>query len=129
MFPIALRADISCYLFKGKKNLSDTTIKNQGFVNRAEKLEVMNLLLNSDILPHGGGYLFPDIKDVHNILEYKHQRYFACSMVKDANKLKIIRDPSQIQYEYRGRDVVFKTLQLDLGSIIARLNPIFSLKL
>ena len=129
IFPIALRADIACYLFKGKKNLSEITIKNQGFVDRAEKLELMNLLLNADILPHGGGYLFPDIMGVHNVLEYKHQRYFSCSMVRDANKFKIIRDPSQIQYEYRGRDVVLKTLQLDLGNIIARLNPIFSLKL
>jgi len=50
-------------------------------------------------------------------------------MVRDVNKFKIIRDPSQIQYEYRGRDVVLKTLQLDLGNIIAKLNPIFSLKL
>ena len=129
IFPIALRADIACYLFRGKKNLSETTLKNQNFVDRAERLEVMDLLLNADILPHGGGYLFPDIKDVHDILEYKHQRYFACSMIKDVNKLKIIRDPSQIQYEYRGRDVVLKTLQLGLGDIIARLNPIFSLKL
>ena len=129
IFPIALRADIACYLLKGKKNLSEIKIKTQGFLERALKLELMDLLLNADILPHGGGYFFPDIKDVHNILEYKYQRYFSCSMVKDANKLKIIRDPSQIQYEYRGRDVVLKTLQLDLGEIIARLNPIYSLKL
>jgi len=129
IFPIALRADIACYLFRGKKNLSTITLKNQNFLHRAEKLELLDLLLNADILPHGGGYLFPDIKDIHNVLEYKHQRYFACSMIKDINKLKIIRDPSQIQYEYRGRDVVLKTLQLGLGDIIARLNPIFSLKL
>lgn len=129
IFPVALRADIPCYLFRGKKNLSETTLKNQQFLKRAEKLELKDLLLNADILPHGGGYLFPDIKDIHNILEYKDQRYFSCTMVKDVNKLKIIRDPSQIQYEYRGRDVVLKSLQLDLGDIIARLNPIFSLKL
>ena len=129
IFPIALRADIACYLFRGKKNLSETTIKNQKFRKRAEKLNLKDLLLNADILPHGGGYLFPDIKDIQNVLEYKDQRYFSCTMVKDRDTLKIIRDPSQIQYEYRGRDVVLKTLQLGLGDTIARLNPIYSLKL
>ena len=129
IFPIALRADIACYLFRGKKNFSETTIKNQKFRKRAEKLNLKDLLLNADILPHGGGYLFPDIKDIQNVLEYKDQRYFSCTMVKDRDTLKIIRDPSQIQYEYRGRDVVLKTLQLGLGDTIARLNPIYSLKL
>ena len=128
-FPVALRADIACYLFQGKKNLSERTLKNQKFNKRAEKLELRDLLLNADILPHGGGYLFPDIKDIVNILEYKDQRYFSCTMVKDNKRLKIIRDPGQIQYEYRGRDVVLKTIQLGLGDTIARLNPIFSLKL
>ena len=50
-------------------------------------------------------------------------------MLLNTSRYKIIRDPSQIEYEYRGREVVLKTLQLDLGEIIARLNPIFSLKL
>lgn len=129
IYPIALRADISCYLFEGKKNFSHTTLKNNKFLERAEQLELLDLLKNADILPHGGGYCFPDIKKVQNIIEYKDQRYFSCSLVADSKKLKIIRDPSQIQYEYRGRDVILKTLQLDLGEIVARLNPIFSLKL
>ncbi|MFX1237928.1 MAG: hypothetical protein ACFFAS_05970 [Promethearchaeota archaeon] len=129
IFPIALRADMSCYLFKGKKNFSEITLINNKFKKRAENLELVKLLKNADILPHGGGYRFPDIKKVNNVLEYKYQRYFSCTLAADTNKLKIIRDPGQIQYEYRGRDVILKTIQLDLGEIIARLNPIFSLKL
>ncbi len=129
IFPITLRADISAYLFKGKKNLSELTIKNLGFLERAKDLEVLDTLLNANILPHGGGYKFPDIKDVHQILEYKYQKYFSCSMMVDTNRYKIIRDPSQMEYEYRGKEVVLKTLQLNLGENMARLSPIFSLKL
>ncbi|MFX1275876.1 MAG: hypothetical protein ACFFBP_08050 [Promethearchaeota archaeon] len=129
IFPITLRADLSAYLFKGKKNLSEITIKNLRFLERANKLNLLDTLLNADILPHGGGYKFPDIKDIHQILEYKYQKYFSCSMMLDTTRYKIIRDPSQIEYEYRGREVVLKTLQLDLGENLARLNPIFSLKL
>ena len=129
IFPLTLRADISAYLFSGKRNLSEITIRNQDFYERARDLELLELLTNACILPHGGGYNFADIKDVIDILEYKDQRYFVTSLKTNISRLKIIRNVNEMQFEYRGRDVVLKTIQLDLGSIIARLNPLFSLKL
>jgi len=129
IFPTALRADLACYLFRGKKSFSEITLKNNNFLERAENLELLELLTNADILPHGGGYMLPDVSRVQKVLEYKDQRYFACELVKDNNKLKIVRNVKELQFEYRGRDVILKTLQLDLGEIIARLNPVFSLKL
>ncbi|TFG07312.1 MAG: hypothetical protein EU539_05265 [Promethearchaeota archaeon] len=128
IFPTTLRADIAAYLFKGKKNFSETTLKNANFLERARDLELLDLLKNADVLPHGGGYSFPDIKKVKNVLEYKDQRYFECELKSTKERLKIIRDVTNLQFEYRGRDIVLKTLQLDLGEIIARLNPKFSLK-
>lgn len=129
IFPTTLRADIACYLFQGKKNLSEIVLRNNNLKERAEKLEVIDLLKSANILPHGGGYSLPDISTVQKVLEYKDQRYFVCELIKDVNKLKIVRNVKELQFEYRGRDVILKTLQLDLGDIIARLNPIFSLKL
>ncbi|MFX0075065.1 MAG: hypothetical protein ACFE96_06465 [Candidatus Hermodarchaeota archaeon] len=129
IFPTTLRADLASYLFRGRENFSHTTLKNHDFLERAEKFELLDLLTNANLLPHGGGYMLPDISRVQKVLEYKHQRYFACELVKDSTKLKIIRNVKELQFEYRGRDVILKTLQLELGDIIARLNPIFSLKL
>ena len=129
IFPTTLRADISAYLFKGKKSFSNTTLKNEGFLERAENLEVLDILTNACILPHGGGYELTDIEEVLDILEYKYQRYFVTSLKANTSRLKIIRNVKELQFEYRGRDVVLKTLQLNLGDIIARLNPLFSLKL
>jgi len=128
IFPTTLRADIAAYLFKGKHNFSDITLKNLGFTERAQRLELYELLKNANVLPHGGGYSFPDIKRVKNILEYKDQRYFECELRSDIDRLKIVRDVTNLQFEYRGRSIVLKTLQLDLGDMVARLNPIFSLK-
>ncbi len=129
IFPTTLRADIAAYLFKGKKNLSERTLKNQNLLERGEKLELLDLLLNANILPHGGGYKFTDTENVLDILEYKDQRYFVTSLKSNVSRLKIIRNVSDLQFEYRGRDIILKTIQLDLGDIIARLNPLFSLKL
>jgi hypothetical protein len=129
IFPTTLRADIAAYLFKGKKNLSLTTLKNNDLLERAEQFEVLELLTNACILPHGGGYSLTDIEDVLDILEYKDQRYFVTSLKTNISRLKIVRNVGELQFEYRGRDIILKTLQLDLGDIIARLNPLFSLKL
>jgi len=129
IFPTALRADLSCYLFKGNKSFSRTALVNNNFITRAEDLELLDLLSNADILPHGGGYMLPDIRRVQKVLEHKFQRYFACELVKDSKKLKIVRNVKDLQFEYRGRGVILKSIQLELGEIIARLNPIFSLKL
>ena len=128
IFPTTLRADIAAYLFKGKKNFSETTLKNMKFIQRAEKLGLLDLLRTANVLPHGGGYSFPDIKKVRNVLEYKDQRYFECELRSDTERLKIVRDVTNLQFEYRGRSIALKTLQLDLGEMVARLNPIFSLK-
>ncbi|MFX1454588.1 MAG: hypothetical protein ACFFDB_04375 [Promethearchaeota archaeon] len=129
IFPTTLRADISAYLFKGKKNFTPTILKNEGFLNRAENFELVDILTNACILPHGGGYELTDIEDVLDILEYKHQRYFVTSLKTNTSRLKIVRNVGELQFEYRGRDIVLKTLQLNLGEIVARLNPLFSLKL
>jgi len=129
IFPTALRADLACYLWKGKKSFSRTALRNNDFFDRAENLELLDLLSNADVLAHGGGYMLPDVRRVQKVLEYKYQRYFACELEKDPTKLKIVRNVKELQFEYRGRDVILKSIQLELGEIIARLNPIFSLKL
>jgi len=129
IFPTVLRADISAYLFKGKKSFSTTTLKNEDFLKRVENYELLDILTNACVLPHGGGYELTDIEDVLDILEYKYQRYFVTSLKTNISRLKIIRNVGELQFEYRGRDVVLKTLQLNLGEIVARLNPLFSIKL
>lgn len=129
IFPIALKADIAAYLFRGKKNFSETILKNLGYLERAERLGVMDLLLNADILPHGGGYFLEDIKSVEKVIEIENHRYFVCNSIKNKKRKKIIEHLGSVPFSYRGRDVVLKTLQLDLGDIIARMNPLFSIKL
>jgi hypothetical protein len=128
IFPTTLRADIAAYLFKGKQNFSETTLRNMNFIERAEKLELLEVLRTANILPHGGGYTFPDIKKVRKVMEYKDQRYFECELRSDTERVKIVRDVTNLQFEYRGRSIALKTIQLDLGDMVARLNPIFSLK-
>jgi len=129
IFPTTLRADIAAYLFKGKQNFSETTLKNMNFIKRAEKLGLSDLLRNANVLPHGSGVELLNIKNVNKIFEYKNQRYFECELKSKTRGIQIIRDVTNLEFEYRGRSVVLKTLQLGLGDLIVRLKPIFSLKI
>lgn len=129
LFPICIRADMPAYIFEGKPNLSYTVIKNLNFLERAQKFDLIDILLDANILPHGAGYAFPDIENVEKVIEIGTNRYFLCSLKSKVGAKKIFRNPREMQFIYRDRSVILKTLQLDLGHIVARLDPDFILKI
>lgn len=128
LFPLALRADLPAYLIRGKENLSDEMIEILGFSKRAETLGVYSSLKNANILPHGGGYTFRDLLTVTNVMEVGGERYFEVEM-HNAVGHKIFGNPQDIEFIYRGREVVIKTLELGLGELEARLIPEYVLKI
>jgi hypothetical protein len=129
LFPICLRADMPAYIFEGKANFSYTVLKNRGFLGTAEKYDLLNILLNANVLPHGGGYAFPDVENVEQVIEFEDKRYFLCNLKSKIKTRKIFKSPSEMEFMYRGRNVILKTLQLDLGVVVARLVPDYVLKI
>ena len=127
LFPLVLRADLPAYLIRGKENLSDEMIEILGFSKRAKTLGVYSSLKNANILPHGGGYTFRDLLTVTNVMEVGGERYFEVEM-HNAVGHKIFSNPQDIEFIYRGREVVIKTLELGLGELEARLIPEYVLK-
>ena len=127
-YPMALRADLPAYLFRAKQNLSPEIIENLGFLKKAKKLGVYKQLINANILPHGGGYTFPDLANVVKVIQEGNKRYFVLSMESDLGT-KIIQNPREIQFSYRGRSVVLRTIELELGSIAAKLVPLYVVKI
>ncbi len=127
LLPVSIRADLPSYLMKGNKNLSKEVIEVLGFETRAEELGVMHRLRNANILPHGGGYTFPDSLSITNIFKIKNKRYFEIDMANSIGK-KIVSNMQELQFVYRGREVVQRTLDLNLGEIKATLHPIYTLK-
>jgi len=127
IFPISIRADLPSYIAKGKKNFTQDQIENLGFRKRAKELGVYQRLRNVNICPHGGGYYFPDSLRVDRVFEVKGKRYFEIDML-DAVGKKIVSDVNQLQFSYRSREVVQKTIDIGLCSIIAQLNPVYVLK-
>ncbi|NHI93914.1 MAG: hypothetical protein EAX96_15605 [Candidatus Lokiarchaeota archaeon] len=128
IYPIALRADLPAFLMKGLPNLDEEIIELLGFEKRAEKLGVLDRLKNANILPHGGGYTFKDFISVLEVIEIKGQRYFILDMQSDVGN-KICSDVRDMEFDYRGKGVVLRTVELGFGEIFARLIPHYVLKI
>ncbi|UCB44820.1 MAG: hypothetical protein JSV25_11460, partial [Spirochaetota bacterium] len=128
VLPLVLRSDIPSYLVKGKPNLGKNEIETLGFTQRSKKLGVYNRLKHANIIPHGAGYTFPDLLNVRQVLEYDYNRYYEVDQTTDRGK-KVISDVHEIPYTYRGREVVLKTLELNMCELVAKLLPRYVLKI
>ncbi|MBA7640305.1 hypothetical protein ES703_47970 [subsurface metagenome] len=107
--------------------MEPASIENLGFAKRARQLGVYQRFWKANVIPHGRGYTFPYILDVEEILEIGGKRYFKAAAANDRGK-EIIFDARDIPYMYRGRRVLLKILELDLGEIIAKLLPLYVIK-
>lgn len=128
VFPFVLRADLPAYLVKGKPNLGENDIEALGFTRRAKAVGVYNRLKKANIIPHGSGYSLPDLLDVCRVLEYDDHRYFEVDLLNDRGK-EVLSDVREIPYTYRGRQVVLKTLELNMCELVAKLLPRYVLKI
>ncbi|MBU0567413.1 hypothetical protein KJ693_09710 [bacterium] len=128
LFPLTLRADLPAYLVRGIPNLSPESIEFLGFEKRAERLGVYDRLLKANIIPHGGGYVFPHILGVNRTIEVKGKRYFEVEMQNDRGT-EIIAKVNDLPFEYRGRTVVLRSLEVGLIEIVAKLTPQYVLKI
>lgn len=128
IYPLTLRGDLPAYLVKGIPNLSPESIDFLGFEKRANRLDVYDRLLNANIIPHGGGYVLPDTLTVNKVTEINGKRYFEVDMLNDRGK-KVISDVRELAFEYRGRSVLLRALEIGSLEIAAKLIPEYILKI
>lgn len=128
ILPLALRGDLPAYLVYGKPSFSKEQIENLGFAKRGKKLGLMKKLKNANVVPHGGGYHFPDLLNVLSVVENNGERYFLMDLNNDRGK-KVIKDVREMPYDYRGRMVVLRTLELGLAEVATKLIPLYVLKI
>ena len=129
VFPLTLRSDLPCYLLKGIPNFTEESLSALNFTERMNKFGLEERLTNANILPHGGGYSFPHIVAIPEIFEtVEKRRYFSVDLGTGIGSM-MFETPRDIQFAYRGRNVVIHTVELGLGEIVARMVPRFALKI
>ncbi len=128
LFPLTLRADLPCYLMKGFPNFTSEAIETLNFAERIRTFGLEERMSNANILPHGGGYQFDHIISIPEIFEtVEKRRYFRVDLGTGIGS-KIFETPRELQFSYRGRQVLIQSVELGLGEIVARMVPRFALK-
>jgi hypothetical protein len=98
------------------------------FHSRAHRLGVERQVEGAHVLPHGGGYVFPDIVDVADVHELNGSRYFELDQERGLGT-QIVEDVAALPFEYRDRRVLDRALDLELLDVAACLIPEFILKI
>jgi len=127
LMPIMLRASTPGYLFRGLPNLADEQIDILGWRERADRHGVLHRLRSANLLPHGAGYMLPTISRVLDVVELEGRRYYRVQ-ADDEDVEVLIGSPRDLTYAFRGRRVILRAVECQLGEIVARLKPIFVLK-
>jgi hypothetical protein len=128
IFPLTLQPSLPAYLVRGCPNLSDAVIERLGLGERARRLGLYDRLRSANVVPHGGGYTYPHLRDVVSVIELGQERYFELSLGVDQSR-QIVSDVRDLPHAYRGMEVVKRVVELGLGELIAQLDPIYVLKL
>jgi hypothetical protein len=128
LYPLGLRPDLPAYLVRGRPNLSRATMERLSFNSRARRLGVERHVEGAHVLPHGGGYVFPDIVDVADVHELNGSRYFELDQERGLGT-QIVEDVTALPFEYRDRRVLDRALDLELLDVAACLIPEFILKI
>jgi hypothetical protein len=128
ILPLTLQAQLPAYLIRGLANLSDDVIERLGMGQRARRLGLYNRLQSANVVPHGGGYAFPQIYDTISVIELEQQRCFELGL-RNGDARQIVVDVRDLPYAYRGMEVVERVVELGMAEMVARLDPIYVLKL
>jgi hypothetical protein len=126
--PISIRADLPSYLVTGNHNFTPHMMDMLGFSSRADELGVFGRVSRANVLPHGGGYAFTDSLGVEKVFEIKGKRYFKIDMVNSVGK-KIISNMRELQFSYRGREVIQRTLDIGMCDVSAVMDPVYTIKI
>ncbi len=116
-FPLTISADLPIYLVRPRPNFSEDVAREVGFLERARRQGVEHRVLGANLLPHGGGYRYPQIARVLGVLEDGPDgRRFELERVD--GETEVISDPRSQAFGYRGLEILECLARLELGDLV-----------
>jgi hypothetical protein len=126
--PLTLQPQLPSFLLKVLPNLATDVVQTLGLEKQARRVGVLDRLQSVNILPHGGGYTFPHIKDVLSVIDNdQDERYYELEFFEGEGK-QIIKSVRDLPFAYRGLEVLERVNELKLGKVVAQLDPLFVFK-
>lgn len=120
--PVTLRSDLPAYLVSPEEIYAEATLAREGLLDQARDQRCVERLLGAGLLPHGGGYAYPEAEggevEVEDRGPMKPRRFRVPGQV---DWFESVRD---LEYTYRGEKVLQRLEELGSGRIASRLELI-----
>jgi len=127
LFPLTLGPDQPVYLVRPTPNFSEQAIEGLGWGERAGRLEVTASLRAANLLPHGGGYRFPDLARLLRIERHGARRVFWVEPRRGELPFSF-EDVRDLEFGYRDLAVLHRMMELGLATPVARYRIRFVIK-
>ena len=123
VFPLTLSPNLPAFLVRGRHNIGEIAIEKLGWSERIERHALGRRIAGTNVLPHGGGYAYPQLRGVARVIELgpDDRRFELMPAAPDASR-EVIETPRHLDYSYRGLDVKNRLEELELGEVVARLD-------
>ncbi|MBT8493036.1 MAG: hypothetical protein KJO07_08255 [Deltaproteobacteria bacterium] len=129
LFPLTLSPTLPAFLVEPHDNVSQQVIRDLGWAPRIDEHDLYDRIRGTNLLPHGGGYLYPQLKGVTRVIEDgPDQRRFELRPTDPASKPVVIETPRGLDYGYRGMEVKDCMEELGLGTAVVQLDLDYVLK-
>lgn len=122
LYPLTLSPSLPAYLVAPQPNLSEATVERLGWAERAAELGVLQRLVGVDVLPHGGGYGYPQFRGVTRVHELGGDRRAFELAAADGGAPTLAEDVRALPYGYRGMEVLERTVELGLARPVHTLD-------
>ncbi len=123
--PVTLRADLPAFLVAPLEVYSEKIVEREGMLERARATGCLDRLLKADLLPHGGGYAYPDMDAMPIEVEDRGPGQRPLFRARGKEWFEDARD---LAFTYRGEAVIRRIEELGAGRVAARLDPVARLE-
>jgi hypothetical protein len=127
LYPLTLGPDLPVYLLRSRPSFSRDVLRRLGWEERASRLGLLDRLLRASLLPHGGGYCFPGLRQLRGVEIRGEQRCFELQPEAGGEPF-IVEDVRSLAFAYRGEEVLQRLVELELGEPVARYRISFVTK-
>jgi len=127
LYPLTLGPDQPVYLIRPRPNLSAETLERLGWDERIDELGLREAAEGLDMLPHGGGYSYPQLARLARVESDGGRRTFWLDPRGGGAQVRV-EDARQLPFAYRDLEVLDRIVDLDLGTPVARYRISFVVK-
>jgi hypothetical protein len=117
--PVTLRPDLPAYLIAPGRIYSRQTLEREGIAARARATGCLDRLLDAGLLPHGGGYSYPEMEGLEVEVRQDDPSGRRSFRLGDGDWFADVRG---LPFSYRGEEVIRRIEEIGSGRVVARLE-------